>query len=45
MLRKLTVHTLIATALVGLFAFTWQVAAPTAATGPKAERHASGHHD
>jgi hypothetical protein len=44
MLRKLTVHTLIATALVGLFAFSWQVAAPTPA-GAKAEQHASAHHD
>ena len=35
MLRKLTVRTLIATALVGLFAFSWQVAAPTPA-GAKA---------
>jgi hypothetical protein len=44
MLRKLTVHTLIASVVVGLFAFTWQVAAPTAA-GPKAGQHASAHHD
>jgi hypothetical protein len=44
MLRKLTVHTLIATVLVGLFAFTWQVAAPVPA-GAKTEHHASVHHD
>jgi hypothetical protein len=44
MLRKITVHTLIAAALVGLFAFTWQVAAPVVA-GAKAEQHASAHHD
>jgi hypothetical protein len=44
MLRKLTVHTLIAAALVGLFAFTWQVAAPVAA-GANAEHHTSAHHD
>lgn len=44
MLRKLTVHTLVATALVGLFAFTWQVLASVAA-GAKAEQHTSAHHD
>jgi hypothetical protein len=44
MLRKLTVHTLIATVVVGLFAFTWQVAAPSPA-GAKAEHHTSAHHD
>jgi hypothetical protein len=44
MLRKLTVQTLIATALVGLFAFTWQVAAPVPA-GAKGEQHATAHHD
>ena len=44
MLTKLTVHTLIATVVVGLFAFAWQAAASGAA-GPKAEQHANTHHD
>lgn len=45
MLKKLTLHTLLATTVVGLFAFTWQAAALTGATGPTTEHHANAHHD
>lgn len=45
MLTKLTLHTLIATAVVGLFAVTWQAMAPTGAAGPRAEHHADARND
>ncbi len=45
MLKKLTIHTLLATITVGLFAFTWQATSPGGSSGPTAARHASAGHD
>lgn len=45
MLKKLTLHTLLATAVVGLFACAWQAMAPAGAAGPKAAHFADARHD
>lgn len=45
MLTKLTLHTLIATAVLGLLAIAWQAAAPAGAAGLKAGRHAAVDND